>query len=337
MQNGNENRIPLDLISRFLSGEANLKETDALNEWIAQSSENLRVFEEYRKVWEDAGVLKGKPAFDLDAEWEYLQSKTSTTPSRSELSNFLAGPKFFGSFYRIAAVLVIGLVFGYSIYFITGRTSTLTYTSLSGKETIKLPDGSMVTLNMGAEIVYPKKFSSDNRLVKFTGEGFFQIEKNPQKPFIITSNGLSIRVLGTSFNVKSISEAPVIEVVVSSGKVAVYSGSDREHESTVVPGERAVYDKKLKEIRISENSNLNFLSWKTGKIVFKNSSVPEVLETLSSVYNRKFSLGDADIADCKITVEFSNQELPAVLKILEETLDIQFTVEGDSIVLHGGC
>jgi len=337
MQNGNENRIPLDLISRFLSGEAKPNETDTLNEWMAESPENLAAFEEYRKVWEKTGILQGKPGFNLDAEWDYLQSKTSMQPGRSDPKSLLAGPKFFSSFYRMAAVLVIGLVFGYSIYYITGRTSTVKFASLTGKETIELPDGSVVTLNKGAEIVYPKKFSSDNRLVEFTGEGFFQVEKNPEKPFIIRSNGISIRVLGTSFSVKSIAGSPVIEVVVSTGKVAVYSGSDRAHESTVEPGERALYDKKLKEIRISENKNPNFLSWKTGKMAFNNNTVPEVLEILSSVYNKKFSIGNADIRNCKITVEFSDQDLPAVLKILEATLDIHFTVEGDTVVLHGGC
>lgn len=338
MKNTNQQNIPLDLISRFLSGEASEKETDALNSWISESPANKKVFDEYRQVWEKTGILEGKPEFDLNDEWEYFQSHIKPPVKENEFWNFLAGPKFFGSFYRMAAVIAIGLILGYSIYYLSSNSSTTTFYSQNGREKIELPDGSLVTLNKGAEITYPKSFDSETRLVNFTGEAFFHIQKDSVRPFIIRSNNLSIQVLGTSFNVRAIPGSKEIEVVVKTGKVAIYEGSDKINGKNIIAGERALYDKELRKISIEENKNRNFLAWETGQIIFEESSLPEVINVLSSVYHKEFVIGSDKLKNCRVTVSFDNQELNAVLKVLEATLDIHFTIKGEIIELNGqGC
>jgi ferric-dicitrate binding protein FerR (iron transport regulator) len=338
MNNGNEHKIPIDLISRFLSGEATGKESDALNSWIEESPENAHILGEYRKIWEQTGILQGKPSFDLDEEWAHFRELADPPKKENQLWNFLAGPKFFGSFYRMAAFVAVGLILGYSIYFFGKQFSTETFYAKLGKENVQLPDGSIVTLNKDAEITYPGKFSSQNRLVNFKGEGFFSIEKDSLCPFIIRSGNLSIRVLGTSFNVKASSGSTEIEVIVNTGTVALYEGSDRKNETRISAGQKAVYIKELKKISISDNINPNFLAWQTGKIDFRGSSLVQVLDVLSSVYHKTFIITSEDLINCRLTVSFDNQELGAVLKVLEATLDIHFTVKGEIIELSGqGC
>jgi transmembrane sensor len=338
MKNEIEHNIPLDLIGRFLSGEASEKENDALNSWISESPANEKVFDEYRKVWEKTGILEGKPVFDLNYEWDYFQSHLTPPVNENEFWNFLAGPKFFGSFYRMAAVITIGLILGYSIYYLSSNSSTQTFYSQNGREKIELPDGSVVTLNKGAEITYPKSFASKTRLVNFTGEAFFLIQKDSVRPFIIRSNNLSIRVLGTSFNVKAIPGSPEIEVIVKTGKVAIYEGSDKINDKNIMAGERAVYNKELRKISIEENKNRNFLAWETGQIIFEESSLVEIINVLSSVYHKEFIIKSDNLKNCRVTVSFENQELYAVLKVLEATLDIHFTIKGEIIEISGqGC
>jgi len=338
MQNDNEHIIPLELISRFLAGDASQQDSEVLNSWISESPENARTFDEYRKVWEKTGILEGKPSFNIELEWEEFRSRIVPLKNDSPLNNFLAGPKFFGSFYRMAAIIVLGLVFGYTIYYLNKQSSTQTFYAETGKERIELPDGTIVILNKDASITYPEKFSSKTRLVTFSGEGFFEVKSDSLQPFIIRSNNLSIRVLGTSFNVKADPDSPEIEVIVKTGKVALYQGSDSKNMRSIVAGEKAVFAKDSKEISISENSNPNFLSWETGNMVFNESSLNEVLEVLSSVYHKKFYVTSQNISKCRLTVSFENEELSTVLKILEATLDIHFTDKGDRIEVSGaGC
>jgi len=338
MKNGKDHIIPLELISRFLSGESTDKENDMLNQWLAESPENAGILEEYRKVWAHTGILEGKPVFDLDDEWQHFQENVNPSKKENDLWNFLAGPKFFGSFYRMAAVVAMGLILGYSMFYFGKQFSTTSFQAQLGKERIELPDGSVVILNKGAEITYPEKFSKDNRLVSFSGEAFFQIQKDPERPFIIRSNNLSIRVLGTSFNVKAQPNSPEIEVIVNTGRVALYEGSDRKNEKNIIAGQKAVYYKTLNKISVSENTNPNFLAWTTGKMIFDGSPLSEVLEVLSSVYHKKFIISSEKIKNCRLTVSFENQELPAVLKILETTLDIEFTENAGIMQVDGpGC
>lgn len=338
MKNGNDHIIPFDLISRYLSGEASNADSEALNQWLAEDPENTKTLEEYKQVWEKTGILEGKPSFNIDEEWEHFQSNVNPSNQENQFWNFLAGPKFFGSFYKMAAVVAIGLILGYSMYYFSGKYSTTSILAANANERIELPDGSVVVLNKGAEITYPSKFAKDNRMVNFTGEGFFEVEKDPSRPFIIRSNNLSIRVLGTSFNVKANPESPEIEIIVNTGRVAVYEGSDRKNEQNLLPGQKAVYYKTLNKILVSENTNQNFLAWTTGKMSFNGSPMSEVLEVLSSVYHKKFIIETEAIRNCRLTVSFENQDIQSVLKIIEATLDIQFTESGDTIKLSGqGC
>jgi transmembrane sensor len=169
---------------------------------------------------------------------------------KNEPWNFLAGLKFFGSFYRMATVISIGLFLGYSIYFLSRQNSTQTIISTTDKRRIELPDRSVIILKKDAEITYNKSFSSINRLISFSGEAIFEIQRDTLRPFIIRINNISIRVLGTSFAVKANPESPEIEMIVFEGKIALYEGSDRVNEKTIFSGEKAVYNKLLKKISI---------------------------------------------------------------------------------------
>ncbi len=180
------------------------------------------------------------------------QDSDANPPEKTNaLGNFLAGPKFFGSFYKMAALISIALIVGYGINHINRKSASITVIAQTGKERVVLPDGSVATLNTGAEINYPKKFSSSARLVSFSGEGFFQIREDTLLPFILRADKLSLRVLGTSFNIRAERNSPEIEVTVKSGKIAMYPGSDRKKEKSVFANESAVFDKATGEIRIS--------------------------------------------------------------------------------------
>ena len=103
-------------------------------------------------------------------------------------------------------------------------------------------------------------------------------------------------------------------------------------------GQKAVFYKELKKIIVSENDNMNFRAWQTGNMEFNGTSIPVVLDVLSSVYHKTFIVKSEKIRNCRVNVSFENQELEAVLKVLEATLEIQFTIDGDVIELSGeGC
>ncbi|MCB8998520.1 MAG: FecR domain-containing protein [Bacteroidales bacterium] len=333
-----KNNIPIDLISRCLAGEATSEEMTALENWVESSKENEQLYSDYLKLWEKTGVLQGKPFLNIDDEWNTFNQKVQEEEKNNLFKNFLAGPKFFTSFYRMAAVVLFGLLAGYSIYFFSNRFSTQSYFAETAGQEVRLPDGTSVILNAGAEIRYPGKFSSGSRLVEFSGEGFFHVKKDPDHPFIIRTKDLSIRVLGTSFNVKAEKDSPDIEVTVNTGTVALYKGSDRKNEKQISVGEKAIYFSKLGKIETAKNNNPNYLAWRTGKMDFKESTLTEVLSVFSSAYHKKFIITSENIKNCRLTANFENQGLESALKVLEATLDIHFKISGETIEVSGqGC
>ena len=108
------------------------------------------------------------------------------------------------------------------------------------KVTTRLPDGSVVMLNSGSQISFPEQFKGDSREISLTGEAFFEVEHNPEIPFIVSMNGDKVRVLGTSFNIRSYPEDSVVQVSVATGRVS-YSIPSGE-SVMLLPDQLATYD-----------------------------------------------------------------------------------------------
>jgi len=152
-----------------------------------------------------------------------------------------------------------------------------------------LPDGSFVTLNSNSKLVYPKHFKGNTREVTIYGEAFFDVKPNPEKPFIINAGNARVKVVGTSFNVSAYPETETVEVVVKTGKVQVTNKNAEAlsdaNQVFLIPGEKGTLFNKSSILEKSQNSNLNYLAWKTRDFIFNDMPLNEVFQCLAKIFH----------------------------------------------------
>lgn len=322
-----------ELITRVLTGEATAEEQQSLQEWMAASPENAAQFATFRKTWlaaNDHYIREQLKSVDVNAEWNRFTQAVGGSSERK--LNQSSGR----SWLRIAAAIVLILGAGAVFFYYANQSSVLTVQTAMQTKEVTLPDGSRVSLNQNSSLSYPEKFG-EAREVTLQGEAFFDVERDPQKPFIIHAGEAQVEVLGTSFNVRAYPQQQKIEVVVATGSVKL-SVPPLNKEVKLNPGDRGVYAVSSSEVTAATNENANFLSWKTRRIVFEESDLKTVVETLNAVYGANISVAVDVPSTCAVTVTFDNQLLDAVLNVLENTLGLTYRRTGNRIeIVKVGC
>jgi ferric-dicitrate binding protein FerR (iron transport regulator) len=238
---------------------------------------------------------------------------------------------------RFAAfIAVVLLVASGIIWFSQGDRlnvrENLAITDDYGRTKIELADGSVVTLNNGSHLNYPDQFKGNFREVELEGEAFFEVQPNPEKPFIIHAGRADIQVLGTSFNVNAFPESGEIAVVVQTGKVQV-SANDKEPADAavvLVPGERGVLNDNAPGFTKALNTDPNFLAWKTHSFTFEKTSLEDVIQQLNKVYRVQIAAADPAMEKLLLTARFDDRPVRFILEIIAMThnLDIEQIDDG---------
>ena len=229
--------------------------------------------------------------------------------------------------YSVAAsiLLVIGLSFLYFNTDIIINNKLQSYYSDESLREINLPDGSTVWLNSYSTLSLPKNFSSKHRKLFLKGEAFFEVHKDKDNSFRVFAGNSITEVLGTSFNINSDTITGNTDLMVSSGKVAFYSKSDKRNKKILTPGEYAVFNNKDNSVAIVQNPNLNAISWKTGILKFYNTPIAEVCQDLSKYFKKEITCNIQD-KYMKLTGTFYNDSLEEILATIKITLDTEIKV-----------
>lgn len=242
---------------------------------------------------------------------------------------------------RIAAIVAIALLLGGAGYWISGRSwlnapEKMVAANNNDLKEIVLADGSVVTLNYGSTLTYPDEFNGKYREVTLDGEGFFEVQPNPEKPFIIHAGKADIQVLGTSFNVNAYPQNGEVSVVVQTGRVQVSSNevADTGGKVVLIPGEKGVLALNDQVVQKSQNSDVNFLSWKTHSFTFNKTSLKDVIQQLDKVYRVQISTADPDLERLLLTARFDARPVRFILEVIAMThgLEIQQTNESEYLL-----
>ncbi len=197
---------------------------------------------------------------------------------------------------------------------------------------IVFQDGSVAYLNSDTKLRYPKKFGITDRKIYLDGEAYFEVEKNPARPFIVELDSATVNVLGTSFNLEAYSSDRTISVILDEGKVNLNPLSNKK-KFTLDPGEKMIYDKFNGScIVLGSISYVSPELWKDDVIYLKNKPLQEVLNVLDRKYDINFEVIDNEALKYSYTILISkNTPLNEVLKDLEKIAPVSFAQE-DSIV-----
>jgi transmembrane sensor len=334
--NSTNNKPGPEVFGKYLAGEASPEEAMMMDEWLADP-ENRKEYEETLKVW---NLLPGnrepeKPSLPL--AWSEIQSTIKKEGSGGTW-------KLFYNRYAVAAVVTGLLVLG--VLWFNQRTSQPTPSPTTVSEPIvkktgdsiqnlSLPDGSTITLNKNSSIRYPNSFNQSTREIFLEGESYFSVQPDPNKPFLIMIEGLSIKVIGTMFNVRPLPATSQIEVQVQSGIVELSStkGSIR-----IKKGQTGIYDKKDQALALKESIDLNSLGYATKSFSFNDLTLPEVCAYLENSFDVRIRVGQEKLGNCRITAQFDNKPLDYILDVISATLNTSYKKEGSTIYIHGeGC
>ncbi|GAA3575073.1 FecR family protein [Snuella lapsa] len=247
--------------------------------------------------------------------------------------------KFIYSGIAIAAIILIAAFVTFNIskpatYENEQNTLALVTTKKAEKRYILLEDSTKVTLNANSVLSYPKHFIGNTREVTLKGEAFFEVTKNQDKPFIVSlENGMKIKVLGTSFNIKSYAEDKDIKTTLVTGKVKVI----KEQDSTtidLVPSQQATYIKEKDKIIVEKVDTKKFTSWKENKFIYNETPMAQVLRDLERAYNVTFIVESKDIYKYKYNGVFDNFSINQILEIFEISSPITYHIKNNRITLN---
>lgn len=200
------------------------------------------------------------------------------------------------------------------------------------KKEIKLPDNSDIYINSASSLKYPQIFDEKQRVVELAGEAFFKVTPNKEKPFIINTGQISIKVLGTSFNVRSYDEDEWIGVTVSTGKVSV-SIFDENSSIQLIPSEELWINKKNHYFQKSKKDMLQASSWRDGYLYFDKAPIKDVINTLNRKYAVNIKL-ERPYEEYSITGEHDNKSLQSVLESICFITKLKYKKNGNNITLY---
>jgi ferric-dicitrate binding protein FerR (iron transport regulator) len=325
-----EEQHTLDLIRKFIRNECSSDELDAVQALIRSGiDESLwqRALQEEQTSVEDKEIV-------LDAEHNRILY--------SKIGERIVGKKprvrqiyihWLGWTAAAAASVILGFfVFTWwSGSALEDGRELLVSTQYHEHRELKLGDGSQVWVNSRSALRYPERFSRDQRKVYLEGEAFFQITKDPEKPFIVQTGRISVRVLGTSFNVKSFDNEDQTVITLTSGKVQV-QGHDG-HTEEMIPGDQMVYNKTAGRFHKQRVDVTGSSAWRENVLQFTSAPLPEVLRALERWYGVHIRIAGPELEDTRITFRQRDQGLKKILDMLAFTARMNYAIQGDSVIL----
>jgi transmembrane sensor len=322
------NRDFNSLVSRYLSGELLPDERTWFEEELQSDPGKQAMLDEYRLIWDS---VVPEQSYNLNTEWDLMQKKLPDFKTKSARSLLFYT-------YRIAAVLVLGLLLSFSLIYVSRIAGMEKVVADNEPVEVILEDGTEVIVNRHSSLRYSKTFDQEERKVYLSGEAWFDVARDTALPFVIDAGAALVEVLGTSFNVNAYKNNPTVEITVESGLVALSSKEDQKDLIVMKAGSGGSYNKDQMELKLIPTSDPNSISWKTRELFFDASTLREVAALVNRVYEVDIVIMNEELASCPITVTFRDQTLEAILKVLELTLDLQLTRIGDEIRLDGeGC
>jgi ferric-dicitrate binding protein FerR (iron transport regulator) len=222
---------------------------------------------------------------------------------------------------KYAAAIAVLAVLSISTYLgmQSGDKNLRAETGFGETKRIELTDGTVVTLNSRSTLAYPSENDKSLREVILSGEAYFDVAPDPRKPFIVKAGDVEIRVTGTQFNINAYENEEFVTTTLFQGSVSVHTSDGSVQR--LDPGQQAVFAKTGKTLNIEQPGKLNeFIEWKTGIIFFNNQPLKEIIKILERTYDVSFSIDGHELFEIRITARFTSEEsVENILDILGES------------------
>jgi transmembrane sensor len=355
------------LMSRRLSGEATPAEVEELMQLLERSPQKQYLYGLLHSWFTDLPSASSGPLTE-DAEFEARFSRIVDQPDTNPAPRRI--PKRLLYITSVAASIIAVLFLSWTLYHKRSIASRPSRT-IPGEEVLAkagtrtrlvLPDGTQVWLNSNSKLRYSNEFNTESREVGLEGEAYFDVTKDMQRPFIVHTSSLDIKVLGTSFTIKSYPQDETIEATLLKGTIEV-SRKDNPNTARVIlkPNEKLVFNKlivpsgrtNLSPDRINirtpsappdiavnsirkdiPDSDKVETAWMYNRLVFKGDSFKELAEKMERWYNVRIAIRDSSLNNCHFGGAFAGETVEEAFKALQLTTAFTYKISGNEIELY---
>ena len=317
-----------DLLKKFQSGNLSLSDFKELVSTVNDSSDQELedfFFEEWNKFDKYPSLSQEK----IDSLYCHLHKKMKISP-------FYKITRHWG---QIAASILLLFASGLTIlYYIQhqelqtlAEQDVIVRSGDSGTSQVSLPDGTLVRLNANSSLTYQQNFGQNNRKVKLSGEGYFEVKKNTEKKFIVNTGYIDVTVLGTKFNLYAYEDKDIIEMALVEGHVNVSTSKPPYQTICVKPNEKVTYNKYDNKLNIEKTTTKIETAWLNKELVFREEKLENVFQCLSRKFRVKFSIDSSISVDDVYTGAFDDEKIEDILEVLKIHYGFNYTVKDGKI------
>lgn len=287
------------------------------------------------ELWVSSAVADDTLQYDVDQAFERFQKRTGLDQSGRQ------SYKWYRTWSVAAvAIVLLGLI-TVTAYWQGSRQIQSNFSDivveapLGSKTKLTLPDGSTVWLNAGSKMVYSQGFGVSDRRLAFQGEGYFEVEKNDEMPFLVQTHDVNVTVVGTKFNFRNYPEDEEAVVELLEGKVALENQLKEEAVRYLSPNEKMVLHKATGEMDITSAKVKEATLWTENILLFDEDLLPDIVRKLERSYHVRIEIENEDLKQARFYGQFNQleQNIYDVLDMLSETGKLKYHEEGKVIYL----
>ncbi|MFH0842946.1 MAG: FecR domain-containing protein [Bacteroidota bacterium] len=280
------------------------------------------------KLWNMPGNTDDNREISVDNAWNRVSSRIAESgdPMQKAPARMII---FRPQLLRIAAAALVLLSLGIASVYVGTRNKMVVVATSDIQKNVEviLPDGSTVILNRNTELSYRANFGKSERNVALSGEAFFEITPDSEKPFTVDAGKACVKVVGTSFNIITNNPDSAVEVYVETGKVML---SDNSNTRSIMldPGYIGTMDTEITGKAVNENPN--YMSWKTGVLVYNGQTLDVVFRDLKRVYDMDIVADDPDISQLPwVSPPIDNQNQETIILLICRSFTLSYTKDGN--------
>jgi transmembrane sensor len=322
-----EIRIDKEKIGRFFNGKYSDEDKSYVSEVFCNNIKEKELEHFIRKHFYELSSEEDVDKKDLNHILYKIHYEINTKTAERKNRKF---SKFLKWSARLAGVIILPIAIFWGIKgYLNNNARNETWVEIKApawtRAEFSLPDGTTGWLNSNSSIKYFGNFKTNRRVI-LNGEAFFDVFKDKKRPFTINTDEVSLKVLGTRFNIASYENEKNIEVVLEEGKL-MFNDKELNKSYIMKPNEMIIYDKGSKDYSTEVVQPQKYLSWTEGKLVFRNDPLDVIARRLERWYNIDVEIDGTINDDLRLRATFIGEDLEEVLNLLKRSLPLDYKIE----------